>query len=891
MIRPLPLRSLSAACLLLLAWLPGPLPAQSPQADPPREHTIFEGRSYDPSIPTPTQGLGYALGEDLATYYAMIPYLQSLAAASDRMVLERHGESYEGRGIYHAVITAPENLARLEEIRGNLARLADPRGLDAVEADAILAETPVVVMLNFATDGAETAGPESAVQVAYQLAAATDARTEALLREAVVVVIPAENPDSNQRTVAWYNAFRVGPEGTADPEAAEHHFPWGINSNNRYQIDMNRESVWSIQRETRAMVALYRAWNPQVFVDNHGQYPAYTGPWYAEPLHEQLTPEQRTWLRRFGEAMGDAFAEHGYRYSAWEFGQFDPGYWDTYPNFTGAIAWTTETTGGGNRGIRMQMPGGGPLFTLEDAVVQHVIASDLTVRFAAENREALLGHFLQYKRSAVEEGRPGPVRGYVLPATGDARRLNTVMENFQRNRIEVHRTTEPVRVSGARPHFRPGGDGTRPEGTVELPAGSLVLPMAQPESRLLRILMEPEARFSQEFLDQVEEERARAEARGETSRIFYDVTGWSMPLTYHLEAYEVAELPTATERVEAGAGSQGTVVNPGARHGFLVDYASNAAVDALVRFQKEGLLHRVVTEPLTIEGRRFSSGSLAVFHQENPGRDLRAIMTGLAEERGVTVVGVDGPISEEGPHLGSGRVAPVPRVRIAVVMDRPVHANTYGHIWYTFERRVGVGFTALPFSRLLGADLSAYDVLILPDGSYGSVHPGEAADVARRLAGWVEEGGRLIGLRGGAAWLAREDLGITSARLRPLPEGRVTGLPVVPGAILRARVTDPFHPLLLGYEDEEIPVMVWSSLALDPDARVESPIAIAGPDRSRVSGFAFPENLEHLSGSPYAVRDRRGRGAVILFLDDPNFRLYWDGLTRMFFNAVFFGSL
>ena len=884
--------------MVLMLLLTGIFVAVLPGHGQIREHSglfeqeLFSGRTYDPDIPAPSAFLGHGPGERKATYQAMIRYLERLAEISDRMNLSRHGESYEGLGIYHAIISSPENLARIGDIRTNIGHLADPRTLGGADHEAaVLAETPVVVLLNFGTDGDETAGPEGAIHVAYQLAAATDPGTLALLQDAVVVIVPAANPDSNHRTVAWYNAFQVGPRGTADPEAAEHHFPWGINSNNHYQIDMNRESVWSTQGETRAAVALYRKWNPQVFVDNHGQYPAYTGPWYVEPLHQQLTSGQRDWLGRFGVAMADAFAEHGYRYSAWEFGQFDPGYWDTYPNFTGAIAWTTETTGGGSRGLRFQVPGGGPLFTLEDAIIQHVVASDLTVRYAADHRRDLLQGFLVYKRTAVEEGRRGPVRGYVLSADGDRARLATVANNLLRNGIEVYRTTEDVRLSGARPHFRVGGDGSRPEAAAEVPAGSLVLPLDQPEARLLRVLMEPEARFSEAFLAQVEAERSVAELRGQASRIFYDITGWSMPLTYHLEAYEVAELPRAVEPVSGEFRMPGRVVHPGARHGFLVDYGSNAALHALIRFQREGLLHRVAMGPFVLDGRRFSAGTLAVFHGENTGLDLRAIMTSLAEEKGVTVVGVDGPITEEGPHLGSGRVTPVAPARIAVIMDHPVHPNSFGHIWYTFERRYGVEFTALSFQRLLSANLSPYDVIILPDGRYGSVHPAVARDVANRLREWIEAGGRIIGLRGGAAWLAREEFGITSARLRDEPEDRVAPLPSVPGTILRARVEDPLHPLMLGYEGREMPVMVWSNLAFDPGAPVEAPSTIVDPDRARVSGFAFPESLEHLAASPFVLRDRRGRGTVILFLDDPNFRLFWDGLTRMFFNAVFLGSL
>jgi hypothetical protein len=208
----------------------------------------------------------------------MVPYFERLAAASKRVRVAAHGDSYEGRPIYDITITSPENHARIDQIKANLARLADPRRLSGPqELENIVRNTPVVVMLVFGTDGAETAGPEAAIQIAYQLAAGTDARTQAMLRDAVVIIVPAQNPDANQRAVAWYNAFRVGPIGTGDPDAAEHQFPWGINSNNHYQIDPNRESVWGILRESRAMIGLYRQWNPQVYVDNHGEHTQYTG--------------------------------------------------------------------------------------------------------------------------------------------------------------------------------------------------------------------------------------------------------------------------------------------------------------------------------------------------------------------------------------------------------------------------------------------------------------------------------------------------------------------------------------------------------------------------------------------------------------------------------------
>jgi hypothetical protein len=224
-------------------------------------------------------------------------------------------------------------------------------------------------------------------------------------------------------------------------------------------------------------------------------------------------------------------------------------------------------------------------------------------------------------------------------------------------------------------------------------------------------------------------------------------------------------------------------------------------------------------------------------------------------------------------------------------MDRPVSPPGYGHIWYTLEQLYGVDFTALSFDRLTSVDLQKYGVLILPDGGYGSVHQAVAADVAAKLRSWVEKGGTLIGVRGGSAWIATDSYGLTSARVRrPATAQPPVRLPAVPGAIFRAAIADARHPLVYGYDETELPVMVWSALAFDAAAPVEAPVRIADAARARVSGFVFPESLAHVAGTPYVLRERRGVGSVVLFLDDPNFRLFWDGLTRMFFNAVFLGG-
>ena len=200
-------------------------------------------------------------------------------------------------------------------------------------------------------------------------------------------------------------------------------------------------------------------------------------------------------------------------------------------------------------------------------------------------------------------------------------------------------------------------------------------------------------------------------------------------------------------------------------------------------------------------------------------------------------------------------------------------------------------------------------MLVLPDGGYPDPEADpEARRILDRLGEWTKRGGVLVAMRGASAWLAgegggldpdpapgrvRRQVGVHDRRRASRRPGSGTGrrdaAEVVPGAILRA-LPNPESFLAFGYP-EPFPVMVWSSLAFEPDPSIavgarfpEDPAELPG------SGFAFPDSLARLAGTPYAVTERVGAGRVALFLDDPNFRLFWDGLSRLFMNAVLFGA-
>ena len=82
--------------------------------------------------------------------------------------------------------------------------------------------------------------------------------------------------------------------------------------------------------------------------------------------------------------------------------------------------------------------------------------------------------------------------------------------------------------------------------------------------------------------------------------------------------------------------------------------------------------------------------------------------------------------------------------------------------------------------------------------------------------------------------------------------------------------------------------MVNSNLVLSTSKEGHNVVTFASKERLRLGGFAWQESLDLLAGSAYLVEEQRGRGRVILFADDPNFRGCWESLTRMFLNSVIF---
>ena len=474
----------------------------------------WPGVEYDPSVPTFEDVLGHAPAERITSYAEILRYLEALEKARPQQVrIFEYARSWEGRPLVYAVVGSTVNLARLDEIRANRQRLADPRATDEETARDLIGSEPAITWLAYGVHGNEISSPDAGLLTAYHLLAARNEEiVDTILAESLVVIVPSQNPDGRDRFV---NANRMaeGLEPMAHPAAAERDEPWPGGRTNHYFFDLNRDWLALTQPETRGHVAAILEWFPQILVDLHemgGNSTYYFAP-EAVPYNPHITQSQREALETYGRNNARWFDEYGFLYFTREiFDAFYPGYGASWPLFQGSIATTYEQAS--PRGLVYRRQDGSYLH-FRDAVRHHFVASIATAETTARNREKFLEDFWQFRKSGVAEGRSEAVRAYVLVNEGNTGAARKLAGLLVEHGVEVSRAIGDFEGCGR-----------------ELPAGSFLIDMAQPTKRFLRTVLDQDVPMSETFL--AEQERRRQKDLPDQ---IYDVTGWSLPRMFGVE--------------------------------------------------------------------------------------------------------------------------------------------------------------------------------------------------------------------------------------------------------------------------------------------------------------------------------------------------------------------
>jgi Zinc carboxypeptidase len=839
----------------------------------------------DPAIPRPDSVLGHPLGARFTNWDRIVAYLEALDAASPRVTMWEYGRTYEGRPLKLLALSSPENLQRLEEIRQDVQRLADPAGLSQGDRDRILRRTPALVWLAYGVHGNESSSAEAAMGTAYLLAAA-QGETAGLLRDVVVLLDPLCNPDGRERYVNGFKQ-RVGDTPNPRRTSAEHFEPWPGGRQNHYMLDLNRDWAWASQQETRHRIAAYRHWEPQVYVDFHemGSESSYFFPPAAEPIHPRIDRRVLSWLDTFGRANAAAFDRQGWIYFKGEsFDLFYPGYGDSYPSLRGAVGMTYEMAGGGRAGQALALPDGSTL-TLADRVARHLTTSLATVATAARNGRRLLEDFAANRARAAS----GPARTYLWPA--DQQEARALADLLTLHGVRVRQLAEPVEVPARSVDSGAEEAQTSPR---RFPAGTWAVSTSQPLGNLVEALMELDSPMSESFVDR---QRRRLEANLDAE--FYDITAWSLPLAFNLRTWVASgEVGRGVNPAAAGGGVQGT-----GELGYLVPPQGIASYRLAAELQRRKIRHRVSLAPLTAAGQSYPAGTLFIPRGGNPG-DLREDLDKLLQERSLTAHGISSSWEVGGISLGSNEVVPVRPVRVGLVGGDGVDPTSFGFLWHLLDRQVGIDHDRLDLATLRQLDLSEIDVIVLPSGDYEDrlgTRGREALDA------WIKAGGSLVAIGEAVRWLQEHEMTSIKRWQPPKQEGgeddpdeedpeggetevekSLAGRPIyTPGAVLATRMAAQ-HPLTLGLTEPPA-VLVEGTLVLKPTGDPRQDVLVAVDENPVVAGFAWPEAEERLAGSLLVGTEARGRGAVVLFAQDPAFRLFWRATTPVLLNALLYG--
>ncbi|MFN8093736.1 MAG: M14 family metallopeptidase [Vicinamibacteria bacterium] len=874
------------ACALALLLAVAPSPSLGP------------GTRFDPRIPTLEQVTGHATGQAITTPDGVHAYLAALAAAApDRTRLVEYARSEEGRPLEVLVIASPERIARIEEVKRSLRALADPRALPPSEADRLVRELPAVVWLLHAVHGNEASSTDAALALAYHLLAAQDdPAAEAARKDAIVLLDPLQNPDGRARFLAT-NRAAVGLAPDAEPFSAEHDEPWPGGRANHYLFDMNRDWFAQTQPETRGRLRVFLEWFPQVAADLHemgGDSTYYFAP-PAKPFNPHFSSAQHDWLEAFGRAIAERFDEAGQAYFVRDvFDSFYPGYGESWPMTHGAVGMTFEQASA--RGMTWRRDDGSEL-TYLDGVRNHFRAGLATVETAARGREKLLRDFLEFRRAALREGETGPVRAYVLPPGVDPSRARRLAELLVAQGIEVRVAAGDLQGGGR-----------------AFPAGSYVVPAAQPAGRLVRNLLDPRVAMDDAFVK--EQDRRRKKRLPDQ---IYDVTAWSLPLLFDVECASLAVAPIGeTQPFGAVPAPATTAPLAPAKVAWLLPWGSGTAA-AVAEALGAGLKVRVAEAGFRLAGRDWPSGTAIFRAAENPA-DAATTLGRVAARHGVSPAPVDSGFVEDGVSLGGERVHVVPRPRVMLLWDRPTSSTSAGWARWVLERRYGQPVTVVRTASLRRADLRRFDVIVMPSGEYGEALGGSVA----RLRDWVEGGGTLVALGEASRWLTREKVGLlaTKTELRDgRPEGEDEGKgdrkdesggkdkgpakepfdlekaiqpererpDAVPGALLRVDL-DREHWLAAG-TDGALQALVesrriFTPLKLDKGRNVG---VYGRKDDVVASGLVWDETRDQLAQKAFLMDQPAGEGHVIAFAEDPNNRGCSEGTELLFVNAVLLG--
>tara|TARA_R110002049_G_scaffold993_11_gene7257 strand:+ start:39345 stop:41864 length:2520 start_codon:yes stop_codon:yes gene_type:complete len=805
---------------------------------------------YNADIPIPESVLGHQVGEWHVTHDKLVEYMKALSKVSNRFSLVDRGKTFEGRPLLLLTITSPENHKNIESIRVNHLKLMDADS-DKLDVESM----PLVVYQGFSIHGNEASGVNASLLLAYYLAAAEGPEIEELLKNTIVLLDPALNPDGIQRFASWVNANKSDYQN-GDPNDREYQETWPKGRTNHYWFDLNRDWLPAQLPESKARIITYNNWMPNILTDHHEMATSSTfffQPGIQSRVHP-LTPKANQELtKEIGNYHAKALNEIGSLYFTEE--RYDDYYYgkgSTFPDINGAIGILFEQAS--SRGHLQETKNG--ILTFPFTIRNQFKTALSTLEAGKEMRVKLLNYQKDFYKNERNENAKNITKAIVFGDENDAAITYHLAEILNQHQIKFN---------------KPNADITM-DGITFKKESSYIVPINQTKSTIIKAIFEKRTTF--------------------TDSLFYDISAWTYPLAFNLEYAELKSTANIGETIQNLELKKGKVTAKSS-YAYLMPWHGYYTPKALNKMLEKGLRVKVGMQPFSLEKEAFDYGTILVpvQNQDLNETELYDFLTKVAQDSHVTITGVNTGLTE-GIDLGSASFENIKKQKVALLVGEGITSYDTGEIWHLFDQRYKMHLTKLDVMDLGSTNISEYTTIIIP-----STKIKMDKDTVTKLKTWVKSGGTLIGYRNAVTWLSSNDFikldhaesKVDAKKVSFEQKDDFKDAQAIEGAIFET-VLDRSHPINFGYTHDKLPMFRDTKIFIKPDSSsYNNPIKYT--EKPLLSGYVSKPNLDILKGTVPFQAKKSGSGRVIVFTDNTNFRGFWYGTNKLLMNAVFFANM
>ena len=454
---------------------------------------ILDGE-YIEAIDKPEKFLGFEYATRVATPEQITSAIQAWSNQSDRLKVVEYARSHENRPLHAVFISSPNNLDSLDEIKNKVTQLSDARITNDRVAKTLIDELPAIAWMAYSIHGNETSGADAALGIIYHLIASKDTTVIDMLDEMVIIIDPVMNPDGRARFAKNLEQYR-GTAPNYDDQSLIHTGDWPYGRTNHYYYDLNRDWVYLTQPETQGRVSLINEWKPQILVDAHemgSQDTFMTGP-AREPINKNVDYDLIKWGNVFAQDQGEAFDDRNWRFYTGEWHEdLYPGY-SFYVAFKGTLGILYEQSRMAEDGVRRPE---GTIQSYKESVHHQYVSTLINLKTLRENSKAMYKDYWDGRKLNISNDSKYANRSYVILPTKNNGRLNVLANKLKAQEIEMYKNNKPISVSNV---LKQNGV---IEDDYVIPTGSMIIPNKQPEAPLISAILEFDAEIDESVLQE-----------------------------------------------------------------------------------------------------------------------------------------------------------------------------------------------------------------------------------------------------------------------------------------------------------------------------------------------------------------------------------------------------